>query len=144
MIHNLFIIHMISYCVAVISISLPDALLEQADALLSARGYAGRSELVRAALRDFLAAESRPLDDRLASATVTLLYPHGSERKVADVRHGFTDVVHSMMHGHAETACVELFLLQGEPARVRAFVDALRGLKEALLVQAVPTGPPGG
>jgi CopG family transcriptional regulator, nickel-responsive regulator len=129
---------------AVVSVSLPDPLLQQMDDLLDARGFAGRSELVRAALRDFLHKESAAPATGRTSATVTLLYPHGHERRFGEIRHGYSDVIQSMMHGHAEDACVELFLLRGDAARVRAFTDALRAAREALLVQAVHTDPPPG
>lgn len=128
---------------AVVSISLPDALLDQMDQLLTARGFAGRSELVRAALREFLHHETPQPTEGQTSATVTLLYPHGQERRFGEIRHDYSDVIQSMMHGHAESACVELFLLKGDAARVRAFTDALRAAREALLVQAVYTDAPG-
>lgn len=127
---------------AVVSISLPDTLLDQADAFITARGFAGRSELMRAALRDHLARETQNTNTGLTSATVTLLYPHGAERKIGEIRHDFTDVIQSMMHGHAEAGCVELFLVRGEAERIRRFVDALRAAKDAELVQTIYTDIP--
>ena len=129
---------------AVVSVSLPDELLARADAFLEARGFAGRSELVRAALRDFLAAQDVPGREAAArTATLTLLYPHGYERRVGEVRHEHTDIVRSMMHGHAGEMCVEVFVLEGQGRRIRAFADALRALRETRLVQVVYTDAPG-
>lgn len=127
---------------AVVSISLPDTLLEQVDGFIERRGFAGRSELVRAALRDLLARESQTEREGLTSATVTLLYPHGAERKIGEIRHDFTDVIQSMMHGHAEAGCVELFLVKGDAGRIRHFTDSLRAAKDAELVQSVYTDVP--
>lgn len=124
---------------AVVSISLPDTLLDQADRFLAARGFAGRSELMRAALRDYITREVQSERTGATSATVTLRYPHGSERKIGEIRHDFTDVIQSMMHGHAETGCVELFLVKGDAERIRRFTDALRATREAELVHAVYT-----
>lgn len=130
---------------AVVSISLPEPLLDQADRCIQARGFTGRSELLRAALRDFLTAEeARGGRTGLTSATVTLLYPHGAERRIGELRHDFTDVVQSMMHGHAEGACVELFLCKGQAERIGAFTSALRAAKETILVQEVYTDLPTG
>ena len=122
---------------AVVSVSLPDALLDQADAFAHERGFAGRSELVRAALRDFLARETSGggAGNARRSATLTLLYPHGSERKVGEIRHEFTDIVRSMMHGHAGDLCVEIFVLEGPGRRIQQFSDALRAARETRLVQ---------
>lgn len=132
---------------AVVSVSLPDALLEQADRFMGLRGYAGRSELVRAALRDFLNRETPDEDDGgERSATLTLLYPDGYEKKIADVRHEFTDVIRSMVHDHTPDYCVEVFMLKGSSRRIRQFGDALRAARETRLVQttftdvAAPTG----
>ena len=139
---------------AVVSVSLPDSLVEQADAFIKDRGYAGRSELVRAALRDFLAHEAAPAAGQ-RSATLTLLYPEGHERKVGEIRHDHSDIVRSMMHGHvpprgetrrgahdaasAKGYCVEVFVLEGPGRRIQQFADALRGAKETRLVQTVYT-----
>lgn len=142
---------------AVVSVSLPDSLVEQADAFIGERGYAGRSELVRAALRDFLAHEATPAAGAARSATLTLLYPEGHERKVGEIRHDFTDIVRSMMHGHIGAHghgahdkhhgfCVEVFVLEGSGRRIQQFGDALRAAKETRLVQTVytdATGPDG-
>lgn len=145
---------------AVVSVSLPDSLVEQADAFITARDYAGRSELFRAALRDFLAHEAQPTAGGARSATLTLLYPEGHERKVGEVRHDFTDIVRSMMHGHVgghsdgrrgahdassmKGLCVEVFVLEGPGKRIQQFGDALRAAKETRLVQTVYTDAAGG
>lgn len=124
---------------AVVSVSLPDNLVEQADAFIGERGYAGRSELVRAALRDFLAHEATPPGHGARSATLTLLYPEGQERKVGEIRHDHSDIVRSMMHAHAGGSCVEVFVLEGAAKRIQQFADALRASKETRLVQTVYT-----
>lgn len=124
---------------AVVSVSLPDNLLQSLDGFLKQRGFAGRSELIRASLRDFLQKEAPSDHTGETSATVTLLYSHGSERKIGEIRHDYTDIIQSLMHGHAEDSCVELFLLKGDASRLRAFTDALRASRDTLLVQAVYT-----
>lgn len=124
---------------AVVSISLPEPLLDEADAFLERRGFAGRSELFRAALRDFLHREADLEATGERSATMTLLYPDGYERKVAEIRHAYTDIVRSMMHGHTEDYCVEVFVLHGEAGRIRAFADALRAERDTQLVQTTYT-----
>lgn len=124
---------------AVVSVSLPDTLLGQMDGMIESRGFAGRSDLVRAALRDFLQREEPdvPADNR--HATLTLTYPEESERKLADIRHDHSEIIHGMMHGHTEHACVDMFLLEGPGEKIRAFADALRSVRAALLVDTVFT-----
>lgn len=144
---------------AVVSVSLPDPLVEQADAFIAERGYAGRSELVRAALRDFLGQQGPAVPAGHRSATLTLLYPDGYERKVGEIRHDYTDIVRSMMHGHVgahaegrrgqdasstKGLCVEVFVLEGAGKRIQQFADALRAAKDTRLVQTVYTDGVGG
>lgn len=128
----------------IISASLPGPLVEQMDALIASRGFAGRSELLRAALREFVNRETLAATDAttartIRSATLTLLYPEGSEKRVADVRHEYSEIVKSMMHAHTESHCVEVFILQGSAPRIREFADRLRTHKDAQLVQITYT-----
>jgi CopG family nickel-responsive transcriptional regulator len=126
--------------VAVVSVSIPDALLAEADAIIKARGYAGRSDFMRAALRDFAARQAREAArDVPRSATLTLVYPEGQERSIAEIRHHHAEIVKSMMHAHTATDCVEVFILQGRGSRLQEFVDRLRRHREAKLVEAVYT-----
>lgn len=132
---------------AIISVSLPESLVKQLDALIEARGFAGRSEALRAASRDFIAKELQDhAREGQRSATVTVVYPEGHERRISDIRHGFGELIKSMMHAHAQTSCVEVFLVNGKATRIREFTDRLRAYKEARLVQAIYTdvdeGPP--
>jgi CopG family transcriptional regulator, nickel-responsive regulator len=128
--------------VAVVSVSLPEDLVDQADGAIAAHGYAGRSDLVRAALRAFLAGLGGPVEGR-RSATLTLLYPDGFERRIADIRHDYTDVVRSMVHAHAGHNCLEMFVLDGPARRIRQFEHALRAAKETLLVNVTYTDAAG-
>lgn len=127
---------------AVVSVSLPEDLVEDADAFIHTRGYAGRSDLVRAALRDFLARERAHAPTGERSATLTLVYPEGYERKIGEARHEFSDVVRSMMHGHAGERCVEVFVLEGNGKRIQQFVDHLKRARETLLAHATWTDAP--
>ena len=127
---------------AVISVSLPDSLLDRTDELIEDRGYAGRSELVRNALREFINRASQDQATGHRDATLTVIYPHGVERKVSNVRHEFSEIVQAMMHGHTGEACVEVFLLSGQAKEVRAFLDGLRSIREVYLVEATYTDLP--
>ena len=124
---------------AVISVSLPDPLLESADRLIAEGGYSGRSELVRACLRDFIAANGAAPRAGPRSATVTLVYPEGCERHFSKLRHTYSDVIRTMMHGHAEGSCMEVFVLEGRGERIQEFADSLRGTRDALQVALVYT-----
>ncbi|MGB0652972.1 MAG: CopG family ribbon-helix-helix protein [Thermoplasmatota archaeon] len=123
----------------VISISLPMDLLTEVEGLQE-RGYAGRSEAVRAALRHFLQSlrEEEDLTGSTSAAVVTS-YQEAVQHRIAQVRHDHGDVVRSMLHHHSRSNhdCVESLIVEGDAARVRSLVDALRSQEGIRFAQAV-------
>jgi CopG family nickel-responsive transcriptional regulator len=104
----------------IVSLSLPEGLLEQMEDLRKNAGFAGRSELVRAAMRLMLA------DDR-EKATLTgdvnglLVVTHDQEREepVTELKHRFEDIIRTHVHSKTtSTVCVELFLVHGPAKKV--------------------------
>jgi CopG family transcriptional regulator, nickel-responsive regulator len=128
--------------VSVVSVSLPPALVEDIDRVIQSRAFAGRSELVRAALREFLAANPAHADsDAQRTATLTLVYPKGQERRIGEIRHDYGDVLRSMMHSDVAESCTEVFMLQGPSRRIDEFVDRLKAHRDVRLAKAVYTDP---
>lgn len=130
----------------VISIALPPDLLDDLESLQSGDAYKGRSETVRAALRQFM---NRLRTEAQASgtinATLTLHYAEDAASRITRVRHSFGDIIRTMVHNHdANGDCLEVLVLHGPAERVRLLVDTLRGreginLAEAVLVERPPT-----
>jgi CopG family transcriptional regulator, nickel-responsive regulator len=109
----------------VVSVSLPSDLLAEVERVGGQRGFKGRSELVRVALRQFVQ-DSPELDGHL-HGSITIGYPHGREARMSEVRHAFHDVVLSMMHTHCEPeTCMDVLLVGGEAHRIHMLVEALR------------------
>jgi CopG family transcriptional regulator, nickel-responsive regulator len=119
---------------AVVSVSLPDPLLRSADVVMEKRGFSGRSEFIRACVRDFLT-QGTPRDrPGKRTATLTLVYPEGGERHFSKLRHEHGEVIRTMIHGHSGESCMELYVLEGTGDRINAFADALRGTRDAYQV----------
>lgn len=116
----------------IVSLSLPDALVADMDALAERRGYRGRSELARAALLQFL--RSQRAEDRLAGQTnaiIVLGYPERVERALTEVRHGHNDLVTSMLHAHTHRGrCATVLMGAGPAEKMRAFLTELRGIRD--------------
>lgn len=116
--------------VAVVSASLPAELVAEMDAAIERGAYRGRSEFVRAAVRDHLQARQAPTG-RHVHGSITLLYPHDKEARVSDVRHAFHDVVLSLMHTHCEAeTCMDVLIVGGPPARVLALQETLERMRD--------------
>jgi CopG family transcriptional regulator, nickel-responsive regulator len=125
----------------IVSVSLPDALVDQMDRLASARGYAGRSDFIRAALRDHIYSLDQLQAHRgRRSATVTLLYPDELERKVSDINHAFGKIVKSLMHSQLGNGkCVTVFIVDGEGEQIQKLTAQFQSLRDTEIVKAIYT-----
>ncbi len=123
----------------VVSVSLTPELLGQLDEFVERSGYSSRSEAIRLAVRDALSqfALQRLEQDRVM-ATVTVISEkerRDINNRLMELRHGFDENIFGNMHLHIDGGfCVEIFLVQGEPAKVLDFISrvrAVRGIREA-------------
>jgi CopG family nickel-responsive transcriptional regulator len=125
--------------VTVVSVSMPEDLLNRIDEFAEEHGYTGRSEVVREASRSLLGEfEDRRLADRELVGVVTVLFDYETtnvEEKMMRLRHEHEDVVASNFHGHVgEHYCMELFVLEGSLDDISAFVGRVRATRDILTV----------
>jgi CopG family nickel-responsive transcriptional regulator len=122
---------------AVVSVSLPEGLVKEADRLIKAHGYAGRSDFVRAALRDFAASlEANEVREGRRTATLTTVYPAALERRVVEVAHDFPGVITSMMHSHVGTGrCLTVYIADGDVGEIKRLAARLQGLRDIDVVR---------
>ncbi|MEO9308838.1 MAG: CopG family ribbon-helix-helix protein [Nitrososphaera sp.] len=107
----------------IVSISLNEELLAELDKLQKSMGFAGRSEVIRAGIRNYVS-EEKQKNELSGSLHAILLVVHSDEfdHIIAGIKHNFEDLIithlHSKIHGNK---CVELFMLDGEAERIGAF-----------------------
>ncbi|NHN46865.1 CopG family ribbon-helix-helix protein [Halostella sp. JP-L12] len=121
----------------VVSVSMPEELLERLDRFAEEHGYTGRSEVIREASRNLLGEfEDRRLEDRELMGVVTVLFDYETtsvEEKMMHLRHEHEDVVASNFHSHVGGHhCMELFVLEGTLEEISAFVGRIRATKDTL------------
>jgi CopG family nickel-responsive transcriptional regulator len=124
---------------AVVSVSMPDELLERLDAFADEHGYTGRSEVVREAARNLLGEfEDARLEDRPLMAVVTVLFDYETtsvEERMMGLRHDHENLVASNVHNHVgDHYCMELFILEGSLTDISAFVGKVRATRDTLSV----------
>jgi CopG family transcriptional regulator, nickel-responsive regulator len=116
----------------VVSVSMPDELLEQLDAHAAKHEQTSRSELLREGTRSLLAEfEDDRLGGAVLAATVSVLYDFGTpsvERRVTELRHEFNDVVVANDHSHVGDYCLDLLVLETDLDDVSSFVGKLRAI----------------
>jgi CopG family nickel-responsive transcriptional regulator len=113
----------------VVSLSVPDTLLEQVDSIIKERGFASRSEIVRQALRLFLKEDVRIEEIKGETmATITIIYREKADRaRLLDAQHVYSGLVSTFLHAHIhEGYCLEVILLKGQAQIIRKFVYTLR------------------
>jgi CopG family nickel-responsive transcriptional regulator len=104
----------------IISLSFPEGLLKEMEELQRNSGFAGRSELVRAAVR-LLLAENRERASLAGEINGLLVVTHDQEREqpVTELKHKFEDIVRTHLHSKTTSSvCVELFLVHGPAKKV--------------------------
>jgi CopG family nickel-responsive transcriptional regulator len=121
----------------VVSVSMPEELLDSVDGFADEHGYTGRSEVVREAARNLLTEfDDDQLESRHLMGTVTVLFDFESsdvEQEMMQLRHEYEEQVISHVHNHVgDHYCMELFVLEGELEEISAFVGSVRATQDTL------------
>jgi CopG family nickel-responsive transcriptional regulator len=116
----------------VISVSVPENLLERVENSIREQGFANRSEIIRQALRAFVmeSRSLRELEGEIA-ASITIIYDRGTKNKqISEIQHSFGDIISTFLHAHIEEDyCLEVIVVKGEADNLRKLVDAFRTSK---------------
>jgi CopG family nickel-responsive transcriptional regulator len=121
----------------VVSVSMPESLLQRIDEFAEEHGYTGRSEIIREASRNLLGEfEDKRLEGRELMGIVTVLFDYDTttvEEKMMHLRHEHEGLVASNFHSHVgEHRCMELFVLEGRLEEISTFVGKIRATKDTL------------
>ena len=126
----------------VISITLPQDLLNKFDEFMKTRGYFSRSEAFRDAIRNLLS-ESEIAKSSTGNVAATVITTCDYVRKdvdlkISELRHEFDDVVIENVHRHINGKyCVEIFVAEGDNDRILNLVNRLRGMHGIQQVRAM-------
>lgn len=107
---------------AIISISMPEDLVEDLDRLQKSMGT-GRSEVVRAGIRHVSQEQKQQLGER-NSAVLMVTHKDQHDREVAGIKSDYEDLIRTHMHNKIDAArCVDVFVLEGPGAGIRAITN---------------------
>ena len=123
----------------VVSVSMPDELIDRIDGFTEEHGYTGRSEFLREAARDLLGEfEDKRLEDRELMGIVTVVFDYETtnvEERMMQLRHEHEGIVASNFHSHVgDHNCMELFILEGQLEDISTFVGKIRATKDTKTV----------
>jgi len=117
----------------VVSVSMPQSLLDRLDEFIDDHGYSGRSEAVREGARGLLSGIESDADDPIV-CVVAATFDHetGAESTLSALRHRHGELVSSNVHSHAGGDCLEIFVTEGETPAIESFlarVQAVEGVR---------------
>ena len=105
----------------IISISLNENIIEELDKLQKFLGFSGRSEIVRASVRNLLLEEKR-IDELSGVLHSVLLVIHDekSDQEISEIRHGFDKIINTHIHNKIDKdRCLEIFVLYGDAREIK-------------------------
>lgn len=124
----------------VVSVSMPEELVEQIDAIAEEHNYSGRSEVVRDAGRKLVDEfNDESLAGRELAAVISVLYPYDStdiESGLTELRHKHSDILTSNSHSCLgdDGGCIDLFVLEGTLDEISSFVRDTETVSELLRI----------
>ena len=112
----------------IVSISLNDEILSEIDKLQKSMGFSGRSEIIRAGIRNLIAEEKqRSILSGLIHAILMVIHDEESEQIVTGIKHNHEELIGTHLHSKIEgNKCMELFLLHGEADKVDGMTKDLK------------------
>ena len=104
----------------IVSISLNDEILAELDTLQKSMGFSGRSEAIRAGIRNFVSEEKQKTElSGIVHAILLVVHNDEFDHIVSGIKHNFEDLITTHLHSKIEgEKCMELFVIDGEAERV--------------------------
>ena len=116
-------------CVSRISVSIPEALLQQLDEMVVTRGFQSRSQAIAEMINHHVTAHKEQLGNEIMAGTITLLYDNstpGLQKQLADLQHEHIREVISSLHVHLmHSQTMEVILVQGPAAELGLIADKM-------------------
>ena len=125
----------------IISISLNENIIQELDKLQKFLGFSGRSEIVRASVRNLLLEEKR-IDELSGVLHSVLLVIHDekSDQEISEIRHGFDKIINTHIHNKIDKdRCLEIFVLYGDAKEIKNITKKFQGNRKTDQVRLVVT-----
>jgi len=124
----------------IVSLSIPEALMDQFDEVLRSKGFRSRSDALREAMRAFLDEADWESSDGENQLVITIIYDeHGPRGELSALQHRHEEI-QMMLHLHLEKdQCMELFIARGSNAVLREILGKLRRIKGVKSIRFIST-----
>ena len=123
------------------SVSLNDEILTEIDKLQKTLGFSGRSEIVRAGIRNLLAEEKdrQNLSGNLF-AVLLAIHDEKSDDQVTEMGHGYDKLITTHIHNKIDgDRCLEIFMLKGDAEEIKDMTKRFQSNKKMDHVKLITT-----
>ena len=127
-----------------VSMSLPEALLEDFDNVLADRAYTSRSKGIRDALNDYILRQKWMNEiEGNRVGVISIIYDYnykGLMKKIADSKHEFKDYVDASMYIYlTDIYCLEIVAVKGDISKIKELIEKIMRLKGVENVKLIST-----
>lgn len=125
----------------IVSVSLNEDILIELDKLQKALGFSGRSEIVRAGIRNLLAEEKdrQNLSGHLF-AVLLAIHDEKSDDQVTEMGHGYDKLITTHIHNKIDgDRCLEIFMLKGDAEEIKDMTKKFKSNKKMDHVKLIST-----
>jgi CopG family transcriptional regulator, nickel-responsive regulator len=121
-----------------VSVSLNEEIIESLDKLKS-MGFSGRSEIIRAGIRNLLSDERMKEDlDGEINSLLLAVHDEDSDDQVSSIRHDFDKIIIVHLHNKIDkNRCLEIFSLKGDAKDVKEISRQLQINKRMHFVKLI-------
>jgi CopG family nickel-responsive transcriptional regulator len=122
----------------IVSVSLNGEIIESLDRLKSL-GFTGRSEIIRAGIRNLLSDERMKEDlDGEINSLLLAVHDEDSDDQVSSIRHDFDKIIIVHLHNKIDKdRCLEIFSLKGDAKDVKEISRQLQINKRMHFVKLI-------
>jgi len=128
-----------TFLLTIVSVSLNEEILHEMDKLQKGLGFSGRSEIVRAGLRNLLSEEKKRQDlIGLIHALFLVIHDEESDEEMSEMRHNYDKLINTHLHSKIDkNRCIEIFLLKGDATDIREMTKSFQSNKKIHNVQLI-------
>jgi CopG family transcriptional regulator, nickel-responsive regulator len=116
----------------IVSVSLNNEILSEMEKLQKLLGFSGRSEIVRAGVRNLLSEERTRQDlTGLLHALLLAIHDEKSDEEMTELRHAYDKLINTHLHSKIDRdRCLEIFLLKGDANEIRDMIKKFQSNKK--------------
>ncbi len=122
------------------SVSLNDEIMNEMEKLQKLLGFSGRSEIVRAGIRNMLSEEKQRNDlTGMLHSLLLVIHDEKSDDEISNMRHSYDKLINTHLHSKIDRdRCLEIFLLRGEAEEIRRMTREFQANKRMDNVKLIP------